>query len=397
MADPTSTNMRETMIARVTRSEFSAGFFEQGRPAIITDALHEWQIAERWAPGHIARIAKTRPITMSTSRDGRYLFDASYDSARSHAFERTEVEFGDAAQRMLDENAGDHIYVMQQSIPDVLPELLDNVIVPEWIVSSRPAIHLWFGRRTTTQLHFDYSNNFFAQLYGSKQFIIFDPRESERLYPYHHETATAHLSHVDALQPDLVRYPGFAEASPVRFTINAGELLFLPAFWWHHVQAADVAVSVNFWWFPELRQILDAPNAVRALPNFYAMDRLAGFRQMFLQPAELDFLTGAQLFLSHGRIWTACVLALAAFDEAARDRDELRAIDRPQGCRLSALATDLQPVCAALTTEANLSRTDLMAIDSVPTLAAQVAEFFSDAKIDRVKVEALLAMMKSPA
>ena len=183
----------------------------------------------------------------------------------------------------------------------------------------------------------------------------------------------------------------------MRFTINAGELLFLPAFWWHHVQAADVAVSVNFWWFPELRQILDAPNAVRALPNFYAMDRLAGFRQMFLQPAELDFLTGAQLFLSHGRIWAACVLALAAFDEAARDRDELRAIDRPQGCRLSALATDLQPVCAALTTEANLSRTDLMAIDSVPTLAAQVAEFFSDAKIDRVKVEALLAMMKPPA
>ncbi|MFL9875826.1 cupin-like domain-containing protein [Paraburkholderia megapolitana] len=385
------------MIARVTRNEFSAELFEQGRPTIITDALQDWQIAERWAPEHIARIAKARPVTMSTSHDGRYLFDASHDINRSHVFEKAEVEFGDAARRMLDENAGDHIYVMQQSIPDVLPELLDNLVVPEWIASSRPAINLWFGRRTTTQLHFDYSNNFFAQLYGSKQFVIFDPHESERLHPHHHDTATAHLSHVDALQPDLARYPDFADASPVRFTINAGELLFLPAFWWHQVQAADVAVSVNFWWHPDLRQTLGAPNAVRALPNFYAMDRLAGFKPMFLQPAGLDFLTGAQLFLSHGRIWTAGLLALAAFDEAARNRDDLRAIDRPQGCRLSALAADLQPVCAALAADANLSSADRAAIDGVPMLAAQVAEFFSDAKIDRVKVEALVAMMKSSA
>ncbi|MGQ7935487.1 cupin-like domain-containing protein [Paraburkholderia sp. D1E] len=389
-------NKRDSMIARVTRSEFSASFFEQDTPAIITDALNDWPIADRWTPAYLAGVSKTQRVTLSTSSDGRYQFDSSDDGAKSHAFDTAEIDFGTATARMLEEDAGDHIYVMQQSIPDVLPELLDNLVVPEWIVAQRPAINLWFGRRTTTQLHFDYSNNFFAQLYGSKQFTLFAPDESARLYPYHHGTATAHISYVDLNAPDLARYPEFANAAPLSFTIHSGELLFMPAFWWHHVQAAEVAVSVNFWWFPQLRQILASPNAVRALPNFYGIDRLLSFKQGFLQPAQLDFVTAGELFLEHGRIWAAGVLALAAFDEWARGAEGLRHVDRPQGCRLRDLATDLRRVCAALQGIGHaLADRHMQAIDSVPALAAQLAEFLDDALIDRGGVVALLRMMRS--
>ncbi|WP_186308513.1 cupin-like domain-containing protein, partial [Paraburkholderia sp. BCC1885] len=109
-------------------------------------------------------------------------------------------------------------------------------------------------------------------------------------YPYHHDAATAHLSNVEPDRPDLAAYPDYARAEAMRFTIHAGELLFMPVFWWHHVRAPGVSVSVNFWWYPTLGQILGASNATRALPGFYAGDRLEEFRQGFLAPAGLDFV-----------------------------------------------------------------------------------------------------------
>jgi jumonji domain-containing protein 7 len=175
--------------------------------------------------------------------------------------------------------------------------------------------------------------------------------------------------------------------------MNAGELLFLPAFWWHHVQAADVAVSVNFWWSPQLRQVLESPNATRALPNFYRMDRLAEFKRTFLLPAQLNFLTAAELFLNNGKTWAACVLTLAAFDEWARDHDDFYRVDRPSGCRLSALSDDLRPICAAIAADERMLPQHRHVIESVPSLASQVAQFLSDTRTEREKVAALLEIM----
>lgn len=372
------------MIAKVTSHEFSRSFFAEGRPAVITDALDEWRIGERWMPEHLVDAAKHRRITTSRSGDGRYRFDPSREGASSNAFETSETTFGEAVRHLLDPDAGDHLYVMQQSIPEKLPELLDHVVLPRWIGDERPAINLWFGRGTTTQLHFDYSNNFFAQLHGEKTFTIFAPNDSERLYPYDHDSATAHLSHVELDQPNLAHHPDFSSASPIRFTLQPGDLLFLPAFWWHHVRSPEVSISVNFWWAPELKQILDAPNSTRALPNFYAIDRLMSFQQAFLAPAGLDFLTAAAMFLRHGRTWAACLLTLAAFDEwaATPDGDGGAAPAQRPGCRLNALPDALLALADLALAERGeaVGHRDLVAL--AVSLAEIVARHYGDARVD---------------
>lgn len=383
------------MIARVTSSEFSSGFFDQNQPAIITDALSDWRVAERWTPAWLAGVSKSQRVTLSRASDGRYQCDPSNDGERSHTFDNSETEFGEIAQRLADPDAGDQVYVMQQSIPDKLPELLDSLVVPRWIETLRPDINLWFGRRTTTQLHFDYSNNFFAQLYGTKVFTVFDPRDSDRLYPYHHDAPTAHLSYVDPERPDLGKYPDFAHAPEIRFTMQPGELLFLPAFWWHHVSAPGVAVSVSFWWSPQLAQVLDAQNSTRALPNLYAVDRLKSFGQIFLQPEQLDFVTAAERFLDHDRTWAACVLTLAAFDEWASDQSWLRDTQRAAGCRLSDLPEDLKKVSAIAFANDDAVRAHQSTLEDAVLLAAAAAQFYGDAQIARERVTALLAVVRA--
>lgn len=47
------------------------------------------------------------------------------------------------------------------------------------------------------------------------------------------------MSPVDILAPNLTRFPKFAQASPLVCEIEAGDILFLPSFWWHEVVISE--------------------------------------------------------------------------------------------------------------------------------------------------------------
>lgn len=379
-------------IPRVTRAEFNErGFLQQGGPVIITDALHEWRIAERWTPEYLMNVARDRPVKLSTCSDGDFRVDLS----EIRRFDQTEVDFGTAAQRMLEDDANNHAYVMQQSIPDQLPELFDNLVVPEWISDCRMSINLWFGRRTSSQLHFDHSNNLFAQLHGSKEFTLFAPDETPHLYPYHHDVWTAHLSKVEPDRPDLEVHPDFVRAKALRFRIQAGELLFMPAFWWHFVRAPGVSVSVNFWWDPSLAQWLGASNATRMLPSLYAEDRLERFRQESLAPSGLDFITAGERFLDHGRTWGAALFAVVALNAWGRRYLTEDGAEPAPGSSLASLAAELQTVCTALLADSTLPPAHRWAIQDSAALATLIARSHDDAQVERKRVEALFDALRA--
>jgi lysine-specific demethylase 8 len=67
------------------------------------------------------------------------------------------------------------------------------------------------------------------------------------------------LSEVDIEDPDLSRFPRFADAEPIEDILEAGEMLFLPSLWWHRISAMDPNIAVNFWWDPPLRTALRWP------------------------------------------------------------------------------------------------------------------------------------------
>ena len=61
------------------------------------------------------------------------------------------------------------------------------------------------------------------------------------------------MSPVDILSPDLNRFPLFRRARRLECTLRPGDVLFMPAFWWHEVQSQpDIRenrnMAVNFWW-----------------------------------------------------------------------------------------------------------------------------------------------------
>lgn len=312
-------------IDRVSGEAFEREYLEQNRPAIITGALSDWSALGKWSPDYLSAALKEKRVTVAVSGEGQFNYDPDRDAGEEAArYRYVQMDLETAVSAVCEGGPGhEHYYLMQRSIPDEFPELLHDIRTPVWIDYQSPAINLWFGSaENVTPLHYDHTNNFFAQVYGRKRLTLFDPMQTDLLYPYPLEASASHVSFVDLEQPDLAKYPRFRQARALGGVINPGELLYLPAYWWHHVRSLQVSISVNFWWPPGFEQNL-LPNALRTLPLLYQKDRLRGVKAEVLSEVGLEFLDAARLLQSKGHRWAAILLAGAALDECVRDQKHL--------------------------------------------------------------------------
>jgi hypothetical protein len=75
---------------------------------------------------------------------------------------------------------------------------------------------VWIGAAgSTTHTHYDISENFYAQIYGVKRFVLFPPEETENLYLYPFLHPGAQQSQVSFDSPDYELFPRFKQATAV--------------------------------------------------------------------------------------------------------------------------------------------------------------------------------------
>lgn len=105
----------------------------------------------------------------------------------------------------------------------------------------------WVGPAgTVTPLHCDYDDNIFAQVWGRKRIFLSPPHHDAFLYP---SEANAILfgSPFDPEAPDFERYPLARQASMVECIVEPGDMLYVPAGWYHQVRALTFSLSSNRW------------------------------------------------------------------------------------------------------------------------------------------------------
>jgi len=145
---------------------------------------------------------------------------------------------------------------------------------------SPDAVNLWIGnRQSTTSIHCDPYENIYTVVRGAKHFILFPPTEGyllqERNYPRAvytrpHPGAPLQLTPIEvdenSNEASMVSWASADPTKPIRgtmplrVTIRAGETLYLPAGWWHHVtQSGDgpggcgIVIAINWWYDMEMR------------------------------------------------------------------------------------------------------------------------------------------------
>jgi hypothetical protein len=121
--------------------------------------------------------------------------------------------------------------------------LLDTLVVPR----------IWIGNAVTVATHYDLSDNIACVVGGRRRFTLFPPEQIRNLYvgPLHFTLAGQPVSMVSLDEPDFERYPLFREAllSAQTAVLEPGDAVYIPYFWWHHVQSLEpFNVLVNYWW-----------------------------------------------------------------------------------------------------------------------------------------------------
>jgi len=131
--------------------------------------------------------------------------------------------------------------------------LLDATF-PPFVPKSRFQIPtLWMGTSTAdTKLHHDCCDNFVMMIAGTKRWTIAPPPDTRQLRPVvctgkHQSLCWAALQYPN--DPNMSAADRVRLNSLQRITIDlkAGEMMYLPAGWWHHIENLGPTVMVNFW------------------------------------------------------------------------------------------------------------------------------------------------------
>jgi hypothetical protein len=121
------------------------------------------------------------------------------------------------------------------------------------IAGKGAVARLWIGNRVTVSTHFDMSENIAVVVGGRRRFTFFPAEQVRNLYvgPFDFTFAGPPVSMVDLNDPDLERYPRFAEALETAQSaeLEPGDAVYIPYMWWHQVEAlSPVNVLANYWW-----------------------------------------------------------------------------------------------------------------------------------------------------
>ena len=143
-------------------------------------------------------------------------------------------------------------------------------------------------------MHFDPYDNFLVQLKGKKEIILFEPHNNSNLYEAHIQEAVLSyeekssifrnhrlldstsmvMSPLNILKPDYSQFPEYMYARPMNCTITEGDVLYMPAFWWHEVQSYPNPtekrnLAINYWYEPFLVKDFPCPLCQLDVNNFY--------------------------------------------------------------------------------------------------------------------------------
>jgi len=204
-------------------------------------------------------------------------------------FTRTPGHIGATLERLLalaDAPEAPAVFLESMPAETFMPAFADSHPMP--FVDKQFGPRVWIGNRVKVQTHFDLLYNIACVVAGRRRFTLFPPEQTVNLYPgpIDFTPAGTPISMVSFFEPDLARFPRYAEA--LRHARSAelepGDAIYIPYAWWHCVESlTPLNALVNYWWndAPKLGSpyavLLNAALSLRDLPA----DQRAVWRSMF--------------------------------------------------------------------------------------------------------------------
>lgn len=107
-------------------------------------------------------------------------------------------------------------------------------------------INCRFGAKSIiAEAHYDGGRNFIAMIRGAKRYVLLPPSECDNIYLYPKAHPEGRHAEADWSQLDLERYPKMAEAKATEVVLSAGQVLYVPSYWFHYIVSLGQSAQCN--------------------------------------------------------------------------------------------------------------------------------------------------------
>ena len=144
------------------------------------------------------------------------------------------------------------LHPVRRRSADYLPAFLARII-PSALLPPQITPRIWISNATRAQTHNDQDHNIACVVAGRRTFTLFPPEQVQNLYigPMEHTPSGRAISLASLEEPDFERFPRLRDAIAHAQVaeMEPGDVLYVPKYWWHHVQShAPFNILINYWW-----------------------------------------------------------------------------------------------------------------------------------------------------
>ncbi|XP_030574366.1 bifunctional peptidase and (3S)-lysyl hydroxylase JMJD7 isoform X1 [Archocentrus centrarchus] len=251
--------------------QFYRDWIAPNKPCILRNAFSHWPALTKWTPDYLREKVGSKVISVAVTPNG---YADAVNGARFVMPEERQMSFSsvlDIIEGKVDKGGG--VFYIQKQCSNLLQELpeLTADLEPQipWMSTALgkfpDAVNFWLGEENAiTSMHKDHYENLYCVVSGEKHFILLPPTDRP-FVPYglygqavYHQRDDGEFEVFDQndservpwipLDPDLERYPQYRQAQPLHCSVKAGEMLYLPSLWFHHVRQSHGCIAVNFWY-----------------------------------------------------------------------------------------------------------------------------------------------------
>ncbi len=248
-------------IQRVSIGDLREGSFGE-KPLIVTGGMQSWPALTKWPdPNYFRTNFGEKVVQGARANRGAIQYTPS-EWLNLPVNEFLDAMFASEKPSLLMSLPAIQLEGMRPGAP--FHRLLSDIDIPPFFAATGGVYLLLGNGRTVSNTHTDARDNLIAMASGIKRFVLFDPNANVYPHPVALRTRERYGTFLSALhssvnleKPDLEASPGMRTQPYYEAEVVAGEMIYMPVWWWHFVSSEGFAVAANFWRYPP--QTLTSP------------------------------------------------------------------------------------------------------------------------------------------
>ncbi|WP_443749236.1 cupin-like domain-containing protein [Asticcacaulis solisilvae] len=273
----------------VTPEQFAREIIPAARPVVFKGLVSQWPAVRQGltspqtAAGYLKAMDLGMPTTVleaGSQIEGRFAYGPDMYDFNFNRSTRSISAGVDQLLGLLEHPKPPYVYVQSTPLDQYMPKFAAENPCP--LLPPQIGPRIWISNATRAQTHNDNDYNIACVVAGRRRFTLFPPEQVTNLYigPFERTPSGRPISLASLEAPDFDAHPKFRDAIATAQVaeLEPGDALYIPRYWWHHVQSLErFNILINYWWGtpanPLENPVLCFNDAILALKDLPPVER----------------------------------------------------------------------------------------------------------------------------